>query len=126
MKLYNNVVNIPTSIDGKFFRFWVESLRLFHHLTEGEMAVFAVLLKKRYELSKVITDQKLLDEILFSEKTRREIRNTCNISLQHFQVVLGKLKKANVIINGGINPKMIPHIEEEKGSFKLLFNFDLK
>lgn len=126
MMMPDNVVSISTSIDSKLFKYWVEFFRPFHHLTDGEMNVLAALLKKRYELSKVITDQKLLDEFLFSEKTRKEIRESCGITLQHFQVILGKLKKAKVLSGTTINPKMIPHIKEDADTFNLLISFNLK
>lgn len=120
----NNVVRIPTSLGTSFFRYWFEFLRPFHNLTDREMQIASSLLKKRYELSKVIHDDTILDRVVMSEDTNRAIREECNVSLSHFQVIMGKLRKNKVIIDGRINPRFIPNISEEQGSFRLLLNFD--
>ena len=60
-----------------------------------------------------------------NEDTKRKIREDNNITSPHFQVIMGKLKKSNVIIDGRINPKFIPRIIEGEDSFNLLLKFDL-
>lgn len=121
----NNVIRIPTSLSTSFFRFWFEFLRPFHNLTDREMQVASSLLKRRYELSKVIQDEVILDKVVMSEDTKKVVREECNISLPHFQVIMGKLRKNKVILEGKINPRFIPNITEEQGSFRLLLNFEL-
>ena len=121
----NNVIRIPTSISTSFFRFWFEFLRPFHNLTDREMQVASSLLKRRYELSKVIQDEVILDKVVMSEDTKKVVREECNISLPHFQVIMGKLRKNKVILDGRINPRFIPNLTEEHGSFRLLLNFEL-
>ena len=121
----NNVIRIPTSISTSFFRFWFEFLRPFHNLTDREMQVASSLLKRRYELSKVIQDEGILDKVVMSEDTKKAVREECNISLPHFQVIMGKLRKNKVILDGKINPRFIPNLTEERGSFRLLLNFEL-
>lgn len=121
----NNVIRIPTSINTSFFRFWFEFLRPFHNLTDREMQVASSLLKRRYELSKVIQDEGILDKVVMSEDTKKVVREECNISLPHFQVIMGKLRKNKVILDGRINPRFIPNLTEEQGSFRLLLNFEL-
>jgi hypothetical protein len=122
----NNIVRIPTSLDGKFFKYWLDFLRPFHQLTEREIDVTTSFLKHRYELSKVIKDNEILDKVTMSEDTKRKVREECNITLPHFQVIMGKLRKSKVIIDGKINPRFIPNIDEETGFFKLLLLFDLQ
>ena len=121
----NNVIRIPTSISTSFFRFWFEFLRPFHNLTDREMQVASSLLKRRYELSKVIQDEGILDKVVMSEDTKKVVREACNISLPHFQVIMGKLRKNKGILDGKINPRFIPNLTEERGSFRLLLNFEL-
>ena len=121
----NNVIRIPTSISTSFFRFWFEFLRPFHNLTDREMQVASSLLKRRYELSKVIQDEVILDKVVMSEDTKKVVREECNNSLPHFQVIMGKLRKNKVILDGRINPRFIPNLTEEQGSFRLLLNFEL-
>lgn len=125
-KKANNIVRIPTSLNGKFFRYWLEFLKPFHQLTEREIDVTTSFLKYRYELSKVIKDNEILDRVTMGEDTKRKVREECGITLPHFQVIMGKLRKSKVIVDGKINPRFIPNIDEETGFFKLLLLFDLQ
>lgn len=121
----NNVVRIPASSLGSFFRFWFEFLEPFHHLTEREMDVITSFVKQRYLLSMVIADDEILDKVVMSEDTKRKVREECNITLPHFQVVMGKLRKNKLIIDGKINKRFIPNLEKNAKDFKLLLYFDL-
>lgn len=120
----DSVVRIPCKVDGKFFRYWFQFLQPFHHLTDREMDVITEFVKLRYELSKVIADNEILDKVTMNEDTKKKVRERCNITLPHFQVIMGKLRKNNVIIDGRINPRYIPKITEENGTFKLMLLFD--
>jgi hypothetical protein len=122
----NNVITIPTSTEGKFFRYWLEFLRPFHKLTERETDVMASFLKQRYELSKVIKDQEVLNKYTMNEETKRKVREECGITQAHFQVIMTKLKKSKMIDNGRINPKFIPRVEEDAKNFLLLLSFNLQ
>lgn len=122
----NSSLRVPTSLKGKFFRYWFEFLRPFHNLTDREIDVIASFVKQRHDLSKVISDPEILDREAMSEITKRKVREECNISLAHFQVIMGKLRKSKVIENGKINPKFIPNIVEGENSFTLLLLFELK
>ena len=68
----------------------------------------------------------ILDKVTMSEDTKRKVREECNITLPHFQVIMGKLRKNKVIVDGKINPRFIPNIDEETGTFQLLLLFELK
>lgn len=121
----NNVIRIPCTLDGKFFRHWFEFLSPYHNLTKREIDVAVAILQHRFKLSKVITDQELLDKILMNEDTKRTIREELGLSLAHFQIILTKLKKVNVIVDNKVNPKFIPKIREGEKYFQLLLLFDL-
>ena len=125
-KEINNVIRIPTSLNSKFFRYWFEFLQPFHKLTEREIDVITSLVKQRYELSKVIKVDEILDRVTMSEDTKRKVREECNMTLPHFQVIMGKLRKSKVIIDNKINPRFIPNIREDSGTFQLLLLFELK
>lgn len=122
----DSIVRIPCKVDGKFFRYWFEFLKPFHHLTEREMDVITSFVKQRYELSKVITDSDILDKVTMSEDTKRKVREECEITLPHFQIVMSKLRKSKVIIDNKINPRYIPNVKEENGSFKMMLLFDFQ
>ena len=120
----DSIVRIPCKVDGKFFNYWFQFLRPFHNLTEREMDVITSFVRQRYELSKVIKDNEILDKVTMSEDTKKKVREECDISLPHFQVIMGKLRKNKVIIDGKINPRYIPSVDEENGSFKMMLLFD--
>lgn len=120
----HSVIRIPTSVD-KFFRYWFEFLRPFHKLTNRETDVITAFTKKRYYLSKHINNNELLDKVLMSDDIKREVREECDISLPHFQVIMGKLRENKLIVDNKVNPRFIPNIVEKDGNFKLLLLFDL-
>lgn len=123
----NNVIGLSqTPLGDDFFKLWFMFLKPIHHLTDREIDVIASFTKHRYKLSKVITDTKLLDEILMSEETKRKIREDCKISLTHFQIIMGKLRRSKVIVDNKINPKLIPNIKEDSNNVQLLVIFPLK
>ena len=68
------ISRIPTNIETNFFQYWVEFLRPFNKLTDRELGVLAELLKSRYELSKVITDEKVIDTVVLSMENRADVR----------------------------------------------------
>lgn len=121
----NNIIRIPTSVNTTFFKYWIDFLKPFHSLTSRESQVAALFLKKRHELSKVIKDEVILDKVVLGEENKRFVRDECDLSVPHYQVIMSTLKKRNFIINERINPKFIPNITEEQGSFRLLLNFEL-
>ncbi len=120
-----NIVRVVSS-KSKFFRYWFEFLAPFHKLPPRERDVIASFLKHRFELSKVIRDEELLDEVLFSTEVKRKVREDCGITAQHFQVIMSKLKKENLIEDNKINKKYIPNMGEEAKDFRLIFHFDLQ
>lgn len=122
----DNVVRISCKLDYSFFKMWFMFLQPFHHLTEREMEVATSFVKQRYELSKVVSDNDILDKLVMSEDTKRKVREECNITLPHFQVIMGKLRKNNIIVDGKLNPRYIPRVVEENGSFKLMLLFDFQ
>ncbi len=122
----NNIIRIQTSIDGNFFRYWLEFLRPFHKLTDREIDVTTAFLQKRHNLSKVIKDAAILEKVTMGEDTKRQVREECNITLPHFQVIMGKLRKNKIIVDGRLNPRFIPNIQETDTGFQLLLLFELK
>ncbi len=122
----NSVIALKGSLSGSFFRIWLEFLRPFHKLTERETDVLACFLKHRYELSKVVSDETILNKLTLGEDTKRQIREECAITQAHFQVIMTKLKKSKMIEDGKISPKFIPKLEKDATSFQLLLAFNLQ
>lgn len=120
----NNIIRIPSSVSGDFFKHWLVVLRPYHKMTDKEIDIVACFLRKRYELSEKITDPELLDKFLMSEETKKEVREECGIPLSYFQVICSRFKKRGVLVNGRINPKFIPKMRRGEDNFQLLFLFD--
>lgn len=121
----NNVIRIPTS-QKKLFRFWFEFLKPFHKLTDREIDVITAFTYERYNLGKVISDDDILDKVVMSEDTRKKIREEYKVTPAYFQVIMGKLRRNGLIVNNKINPRFIPNITEDNGSFKLMLLFDIQ
>jgi hypothetical protein len=120
----NNVFNVPVSSTLDFFKWWCIFLKPFVSLTPKEIDVVAAFLKQRYELSKIISDDAIIDEQLMGEKSRNKVLEECGISKQHFYVIMSNLRKNHVITESGINPRLIPNIrEDDNGIFQLLVIF---
>lgn len=126
MKKANNVVRIPATLDGSFFKYWFMFLQPCHKMTNREIDVITAFVKERYNLSKVVKDVELLDKLTLSEDTKRKVREKCGITLSHLQVIMGKLRKNKVIVDNKINKRFIPNIIEEDGVFQLLLLFELQ
>lgn len=120
----DSVGRVPCKLDSSFFKLWFDFLKPFHHLTDREMEVITSFVRQRYELSKVIADKAILDKVTMSEDVKKKVREECSITLAHFQVIMGKLRKNEVIKDGKINPKYIPKIEEGSDKYKLMILFD--
>lgn len=123
----NNIVEIKTKLDTEFFRWWCIFLRPLINLTNREIDVIACFLKQRFELSKSISNPAILDTVVMSNDTKRKVIDECQITQEHFYVVMSNLKKNKVIINDVINPRLIPNIkvDEKTGYFQLLILFKL-
>lgn len=123
MIMVNSNPRLDVSPNGDFFRVWTEFLRPVHRLTNREMDVFAAFLKKRYELSKAITDSDVLDSMLMSEETKRQIRLQCKMATKHFQVVMCRFRQKGVIKDGKIFLNLIPTLTPEGVGLMVYFNF---
>jgi hypothetical protein len=119
----NNVIRVPCTLNS-LFRYWLDFLSPFHNLTDRETDVAAAFLRERYRLSKVILDSDLVDRTLMSEESQRKLRQECELTNQHFQVIKSKLKNKKFFVNDKINPRLVPNINDMIKSFQLLLVFD--
>jgi hypothetical protein len=72
----------------------------------------------------VIRDDSILDKVVMSDDTKLKVREECGMSLAHFQVIMGKLRKNKLIVDGKINKRFIPNIPESPKDFKLMLYFE--
>ena len=122
----DSVVRIPTSINDGFFKSWFDFLHPIHNLTNRETEVIACLARHRYELSKVIKDDAILDRETMGDSVRKEVIEELKITPSFYQQILGKLKKNNIIVNGVISKRYLPPINEKYSDFRLLLKFEFE
>lgn len=123
----DSILRVPANTLKDFLYYWFKFLKPIHKLTNREIDVIVSIVKCRMELAKVITDDSIIDSILLREENRKQIMEDCGIKLQHFQFVLGKLRKNKVLIDDNrVNPKFIPPLKDGALNFKMLILFDFK
>lgn len=120
----DKMLRIPSSFDSDFFYNFVLFLRPFHGLTPKEMELLAAFIRKRQEFKEKTGDEGLSDKLVMSDTVKREIREECGLTPQHYQGIVRTLKSKGAIQSGRINPKFIPVIKEENRHFDLLIRFD--
>lgn len=128
-RIADNVIPLTTPLDISFFRAWLDFTEPLHNLTSKEKAVMAVYLNEHYELSKVITDDAILAQVLSSTSVRQKVMKHCKLKASNLQVVLYKFKKAGLMSDGKISPKLIPAITEdvkEDKEFRLMIRFSIE
>lgn len=118
----NNVIYLKCT-DDSFYRMWFEFLTPFHKLTSRERDVAARIVTQWFKLGESISDPVVLKDVMWSQTSRRDMRESLGMSVAHFQMILGKLRNAGVLVDGGINPKYIPHVTDEP-RFMLSVVFD--
>lgn len=96
-------------------------------MTDRQINFAAELLKHRHALSKVIIDDKLLDEnVLNNESTKQKVMKACGITPAFFKVLMRDLKMHKFIVDGSINHRYIPKLQEGSGSFAIMLYFDIE
>lgn len=94
-----------------FFNYWLIFTRPMHGLAPKEMESLAVILHKRYELSRVITNEDRLNTFLFSSEIRAEMLKELKMKSTDFSCLLTKYRRKGVLSKSNvINPVFIPEL----------------
>jgi len=123
MAVNTTVVGITTPLDWTFFRHWVDFLAPLHKLNRRDADITASLLYRRFQLSQVIFNDDVLDAVLLSAEQKKLTREEFGLSQQNFQVIMAKLRKKKVIVDGKINKRFVPMITQDMDEYKLLIHF---
>ena len=120
----NNVIVLKCTPDS-FYRMWLEMLTPFHNLANREKDVAARILLQWSKLCDSVEDPTVREEIMWSKKSKLDIRNSLGMSSPFFQSVLRKLRANGVLVDGDrINPRYIPHLKKDDNGFVLAVMFD--
>jgi len=120
-----NIKRIHTT-KKSIFRYWLEFLRPYHKLRTKEIEALSLMLYYRYELTREVSNEEIVDTILFSTSTRNKIRvELGDMDQKVFNNLLTSLRKKNVLSKENkITKVLIPKMTE--GGFQLIFDFDIK
>ena len=120
-----NIKRIHTT-KKSIFRYWLEFLRPYHKLRTKEIEALSLMLYYRYELSREVSNEEIVDTILFSKSTKNKIRvELGDMDQKVFNNLLTSLRKKNVLSKENkITKVLIPKMTEN--GFQLIFDFDIK
>jgi hypothetical protein len=120
-----NVANIRCNVDG-LFEHWVALTQPLHKLTDAEANILLAFLRKRHIYACNVKSAEIVDKLLFSTDTRKEIMNSIGYKIGTFQNYLTSMRNKGVILENRINPKLLPNYEDGADNFKLIYNFMIK
>ena len=119
------IANINVTNKYEAFETWLQLTKSLHDLTPEEIKVLAMFLSERNELQDKIIDDDLMNEYLLGTKTRKKIEIALGYEPTRLPNIISSMRKKGAIIGDKINPRFIPNLTEEQGSFRLLLNFEL-
>src|SRR5690554_6319586 len=105
-----SVTKIPCNLTS-FFMYWLMFTSPMHKMSTKDMEILSYILKKRYELSKIVVDDSKIDTFLFSREIRDEIVEEHGITKNSLQVALSHFRKIGVLLeNDQLNKRFIPNL----------------
>lgn len=104
---------------------WLLFTKPFHGLTESEIRFVEVFLKEYDNLRIKIDDVNIVNDVLFSTKTRSKLMKQLGYGTQRFNNNMSLMRRKKVFSEDKINPKYIPNIELDANNYKLIFQFKL-
>ena len=121
----SNIAKVPCALDIGFFYKWLSFLTPLHKLTKSERQVLASFLAKRHELSQIIRDENMLDNVLNSIDIRKEIRDAVGLTVPQFNILVSKLRRSGVMDGKKIDKHYIPNIQKDTTQYRLTLIFDI-
>ena len=103
----SNIAKVHCALDIGFFYKWLSFTTPLHKLTKSERQVLASFLAKRHELSQIIRDENMLDNVLNSIDIRKEIRDEVGLTVPQFNILVSKLRRSGVMDGKKINKHYI-------------------
>lgn len=118
----DGLVIIPTT-NSNFLRSWLELMKPLHHLAPREMDFAAVLLAKRHEIEKEVTNQNMIDKLLFEEENKEAMMKEAGITRMHMQAILRRFRENGFLEGKRIATIYTPSWTEGK-PFRMVFVFE--
>ena len=122
----NNVIYLKCN-EESFYRLWIEILTPWHKLSSRERDVAARVIAQHFKLQERVKDPVLLKEILWSQASKKNMRESLKMTQAHFHMVLAKLRQVGVIVDGDINPRYIPHkLDDPRFCLQIIYDWSSK
>lgn len=109
----NNFFFVKSPDRHKFFRSWVEMLTPWHNLTAREKDVLARIMEQYFIIREKTTDEALATELLWTNSSRKDMRESLGMERAHFQMVLARLRESGVLNGEVLEPRYLPHLTEQ-------------
>ena len=119
------VANIKTNL-RKFFHHWITVTNPLHNLGKTERGVLAELLYYRYLLSQEVTNEGLLNKLLFDYETKNKICEAVGIPKSRMALVLTTLRKEGIVNGRSLNKSYIPDLVLGDKQFILAYKFKIE
>jgi hypothetical protein len=126
MNVNCSITKIPCSLT-KFFKYWLQFTVPLHKLLPKDIEILACILKKRYELSLIITEEHTIDMFLFTKEVKEQILKELGMEQGNgYNQTLSKFRKLGIIMEGNkLNKRFIPNISRDGSKFNLMIVFDI-
>ena len=106
----NNVFFVPCT-ENSFFRAWIEFFGPCHMLSSRQMDVAGRILAQYFKLKNNGVDPAVINEVLWSHRSRMDMISSLGMSSQQFQNITRTLRSRGVLKEQWqIEPKYIPHM----------------
>lgn len=111
--------------EKQFFKVWLTLMQPFLQLRNQDMTVLAYLLYYRHVIFQEVSNEAIVDDLLFSTRNRNKIKEDIGIKSYAFNNALTALRKKGLIIGSSLSKKIIPVIEDDFRNFKLVYNVEI-
>ena len=118
------VANINTTIK-KLFKDWLYLTKIYHKLTDQQINILSLFLYEYYKLKKEVTNERIINEVLFDYKIKMKIKEELGIKDPSLQNAMTIFRKKGIVVNNQLSKLFIPQIEKDANNFKLIYNFNI-
>jgi hypothetical protein len=99
--------------------------KIFHKLTDQQINILSLFLYEYYKLKKEVTNERIINEVLFDYKIKMKIKEELGIKDPSLQNAMTIFRKKGIIVNNQLSKLFIPQIEKDANNFKLIYNFNI-
>lgn len=102
------------------------NLTLPEEMSYKEIWLLSELLKRYIKISETVSDDNQINQLLFSQSSRKTIKEEIGISDNYFDVLLNKLRNHKVIVDNTIVKSIIPPLNNKEFILLIAFKEDGK